>query len=125
MFSNRPILEKITTAAYAIANAVAVAQVGHQQRLKQIAQGVAVEEETLRKRLDKIALDLSSSLLRIEQESTVRLAKIRADYLQNKQAIVGRLQELEAAAGPLARSWTQISPDQYQPAVGMPEIIRF
>src|ERR1035437_2612103 len=125
MFSSRPILEKISKAAYTVAHAVGVAQVAHQQRLKQIAQGVAAEEETLRKRLDKIALDLSGALLRTEQESAARLAKIRGEYSHSKAAILGRLQELEAAAGPLARPWSQISPDQYEPAVGMPEIVRF
>ena len=125
MFSNRPILEKINRAAYTIAHAAAVAEIGHQQRLKQIAQGVAAEEETLRKRLDKIALDLSSSLLSIENESNARLSKIRSDYMQNKTAIVKRLNDVEVLAGYLAKPWSQISPDQYEPAAGMPEIIRF
>ena len=125
MFSNRPILEKINRAAYAIAHAVAVAKICHQQRLTQIAQGVAAEEEALRKRLDRIAIELSTSLLRIERESTARLNNIRGEYLQNKRAIVARLRELDAAAGPLSESWSQLSPDDYAPAGGMPEIIRF
>src|SRR5437016_3123733 len=99
MFSNRPILEKINRAAYTLAHAVAVAEVCHQQRLQQISQGAAAEEVTLRQRLEKIAFDLSSSLLRIEQEYAAKLNKVRSEYLENKAAIVERLAEVEAAAG--------------------------
>ncbi len=125
MLSTRPILEKINRASQAIAQAVAIARIAHQLRLQQIADGVAAEEETLKRRLDKIAVDLSTSLVRIEQESTARLTKIREDYSQRKKTILEKLQALETEAGPLAKSWQLTSPDEYEPARGMPPIVRF